>query len=198
MTQMIAARDGKTTDAMVFVSQTEHIPLPKLKQLMAAGQLIIPANPRHTHLQPMAIGQRTTVKINANLGTSPVTSNTQQEIEKLKLAQHFGADTVMDLSTGKELEATRQVMLQHATADIARGHPHARERDDPISQARVNFAWDEQFALSLDPETARRHHDEALAHPVYKTVAFCSMCGPKFCPMGHVKQHQLKEGEQHV
>ncbi len=68
-------------------------------------------------------------------------------------------------------------------ADVARGRRGARERDDALSRARFTFDWERQFALSLDPETARRMHDETLPDGFYKEAKFCSMCGPKFCSM---------------
>lgn len=68
-------------------------------------------------------------------------------------------------------------------ADLAKGHPRARERDDALSKARFEFRWHDQFALSLDPETAMDYHDETLPAEPAKTAHFCSMCGPKFCSM---------------
>jgi phosphomethylpyrimidine synthase len=68
-------------------------------------------------------------------------------------------------------------------ADIARGRPHARQRDDDLSRARYAFDWNRQFELSLDPDTARAMHDETLPQEVFKSAKFCSMCGPKFCSM---------------
>ena len=68
-------------------------------------------------------------------------------------------------------------------ADVARHRKGARDRDDEISRARFNFDWNRQFELSLDPETARKMHDETLSHPSYKEASFCSMCGPRFCSM---------------
>ena len=68
-------------------------------------------------------------------------------------------------------------------ADIARGRPGARDRDDALSKARYSFDWNRQFELSLDPETARAKHDETLPDEGYKDARFCSMCGPKFCAM---------------
>jgi len=68
-------------------------------------------------------------------------------------------------------------------ADIARGRKGARFRDDLLSKARFEFDWEQQFRLSLDPERAREYHDETLADEYFKTAPFCSMCGPKFCPM---------------
>ena len=68
-------------------------------------------------------------------------------------------------------------------ADLARHRKGARERDDALSRARFAFDWNEQFRLSLDPETARRMHDETLPQETFKSAHFCSMCGPKFCSM---------------
>ena len=73
-------------------------------------------------------------------------------------------------------------------ADIARHRPGARDRDDALSRARYAFDWNQQFALSLDPEGARAMHDATLPHEVFKTAEFCSMCGPKFCSM-RIHQH---------
>ncbi len=68
-------------------------------------------------------------------------------------------------------------------ADVAKGHPHARHRDDLLSKARFDFRWDDQFNLGLDPDTARAYHDETLPKDSAKVAHFCSMCGPKFCSM---------------
>ena len=68
-------------------------------------------------------------------------------------------------------------------ADLAKGHPAARRRDDALSRARFEFRWQDQFSLSLDPDTAREYHDETLPAQAAKTAHFCSMCGPKFCSM---------------
>ena len=69
------------------------------------------------------------------------------------------------------------------SADLAKGHPLAQRRDDALSKARFEFRWLDQFALSLDPDTAREFHDETLPAAPAKTAHFCSMCGPKFCSM---------------
>jgi len=73
--------------------------------------------------------------------------------------------------------------LSAHAADIAKGHPHARDWDDALSTARFEFRWRDQFALSLDPHTAESFHDETLPAEGAKTAHFCSMCGPKFCSM---------------
>ena len=68
-------------------------------------------------------------------------------------------------------------------ADIARGRPGARDRDDALSKARYEFDWNKQFELALDPEAAKAKHDETLPEEGYKEARFCAMCGPKFCAM---------------
>ena len=68
-------------------------------------------------------------------------------------------------------------------ADLAKGHPGARDWDDALSRARFEFRWEDQFNLGLDPETAREFHDETMPAEAHKTAHFCSMCGPKFCSM---------------
>ena len=73
-------------------------------------------------------------------------------------------------------------------ADLAKGHPAARRRDDALSKARYEFRWEDQIHLALDPETARAYHDETLPQEGAKTAHFCSMCGPKFCSMEITQQ----------
>jgi phosphomethylpyrimidine synthase len=419
------ARKGEITDAMRTVAERESVPAETIRDEVAAGRMVIPANIHHTSLVPMAIGLAAKAKINANIGNSAVTSNIDEELEKLHAAVHHGADACMDLSTGGDIDAIRvaimkaspvpigtvpiyqavadkedvadltaqdlldqiehqakqgvdymtlhcgvlighlaktrsritgivsrggglmakwcmdrreenplythygeileicrqydvtislgdglrpgclhdasdeaqfaeldtlgeltlkaweqdvQVMIEgpghvpfdqiadnvkrqqevcrgapfyvlgplvtdiapgydHITsaigatmagyagasflcyvtpkehlglpnledvkqgviaykiaahaADVARGRPGARDRDDELSRARFAFDWDKQFELSLDPETARTMHDETLPHEVFKSAEFCSMCGPKFCPM----QTSMQVGE---
>jgi len=90
-----------------------------------------------------------------------------------------------------EIEDVRQGIIAYKiaahAADIARGRPGARRRDDELSRARYAFDWERQFALSLDPERARAMHDETLPDEYFKSAEFCSMCGPKFCSM-HISQ----------
>ncbi|MDH3427629.1 MAG: phosphomethylpyrimidine synthase ThiC [Gemmatimonadota bacterium] len=418
VTQMQHARAGTITPAMERVADRENLSADLVRQEVAAGRLVIPANVTHLagNLDPMGIGAVASVKINANIGNSPTTSGLDEEVAKLNLAVRWGADTVMDLSTGRLIDETRaailaastvpigtvpiyqsvadgdiedldpeallamiehqarqgvdymtvhcgvllehlplirnrvtgivsrgggllarwmvhhraqnplyerfddildiaaahdvtlslgdglrpgsiadasdeaqfaeldtlgelttrawergvQVMIEgpghipidqlemnvrrqkevchgapfytlgplvtdiapgydHITsaigaavigwhgadmlcyvtpkehlslpnaedvkqgliayriaahaADIARQRPGAREWDDALSRARFGFDWEEQFNLSLDPETARAYHDETLADDFFKEAEFCAMCGPKFCPM---------------
>ncbi|MFZ9791283.1 MAG: phosphomethylpyrimidine synthase ThiC [Gemmataceae bacterium] len=419
MTQMESARKGIVTPEMEFVAKREDLSPELIRDEVARGRMVIPANVHHIakNLEPMAIGVASKCKINANIGNSAVTSKVDDELEKLHTAVHLGADTVMDLSTGGDIDKIRQAIIDaspvpigtvpmyqaiqnikdigdlkvrdlldmverqaqqgvdymtihagllleylplttkrvtgivsrggsliaqwmlvrheqnpwytnfdelseilrahdvtyslgdglrpgsladanddaqfaelktlgeltlkawehgvqtmiegpghipmhlvkmnvekqrdmcheapfyvlgplvtdiapgydHITsaigaalageageamlcyvtpkehlglpnkddvrqgviaykiaahaADIARGRKGARDRDDALSKARFEFDWNKQFELSLDPETARRMHDETLPQDVFKSAKFCSMCGPKFCSM---------------
>ncbi len=417
VSQMHLARAGTITEEMAHVASRENLPAELIRDEVARGRMIIPANVNHPELEPMGIGIASRCKINANIGNSAVTSGIDEEIAKLDLCIRLGADTVMDLSTGKRIREIREALLRHATvplgtvpiyeavegvraveeltidgllaviesqaqqgvdymtlhcgvlleflpltvkritgivsrggsllaqwmmyhhrqnplyehydrileickrhdvsislgdglrpgcladasdeaqfaelkvlgelterawaqdvqvmiegpghvpmdqieinvrkqmewcheapfyvlgplvtdiapgydhitsaigaamagwygtamlcyvtpaehlglpnledvhqgivaykiaahaADVARGRPGARDRDDELSRARYAFDWKRQFALSLDPETARAKHDETLPHEHFKTAEFCSMCGPKFCSM---------------
>jgi phosphomethylpyrimidine synthase len=417
--QMHFARQGVVTEEMEYVARRERVPAELIRDEVAAGRMIIPANINHPELEPMAIGVASKCKINANIGNSAVTSEVAEELRKLHTAVHYGADTVMDLSTGGDIPNIREAILRHSpvpigtvpiyeaisrvkriedlnadvmlevieeqaeqgvdymtihagvlidylpliskritgivsrggailaqwmahhqkqnflyerfdditkilkkhdvsyslgdglrpgcvadasdkaqfselrtlgeltqrawqhdvqvmiegpghvsmekikeqvekeveycyaapfytlgplvtdiapgydhitsaigaamigwygaamlcyvtpkehlglpnekdvkdgiiaykiaahAADVARGRPGARDRDDAISFARYKFDWEKQFALSLDPDTARAMHDETLPDDYYKEAAFCSMCGPKFCSMNY-------------
>ena len=417
MSQMHFARLGIVTEEMLYIARKEKISAELVRSEVARGTMIIPANINHPELEPMAIGVESLCKINANIGNSALTSNVDEELRKLHTAVHYGADTVMDLSTGGDIPMIREQILRHSpvpigtvplyealnrvkrledlnidiylevieeqarqgvdyftihagvlveyiplvakritgivsrggaimaqwmthhhkqnflytnfdritaimakydvsyslgdglrpgcladasdeaqfaelktlgeltrrawasdvqvmiegpghipmdqiklqvdkevelcdgapfyvlgplvtdiapgydhitsaigaamigwhgaamlcyvtpkehlglpnekdvkdgiiaykiaahAADVARHRPGARDRDDAISHARYTFDWDKQFALSLDPETARSMHDETLPDDYYKEAAFCSMCGPKFCSM---------------
>jgi len=417
--QMHYARQGLITEEMVYVAEREKLTPQLVRDEVARGRLIIPANINHPELEPMCIGVASLCKINANIGNSAVTSNVDEELKKLHTAVHYGADTVMDLSTGGDIHDIREAILRHSpvpigtvpiyeaisrvkrvedlsasvmlevieeqaaqgvdymtihagvliqylplvskritgivsrggailaqwmahhhkqnflyecfdeickifkkydvsfslgdglrpgciadasdkaqfaeletlgeltkiawkhdvqvmiegpghipldkikeqvdkenelcyeapfytlgplvtdiapgydhitsaigaamigwhgaamlcyvtpkehlglpnekdvkdgiiaykiaahAADIARHRPGAQDRDDALSYARYKFDWEKQFALSLDPETARSMHDETLPDDFYKEAAFCSMCGPKFCSMNY-------------
>jgi len=433
VTQIALARGGMITDEMRRVAEKEDLPPEVVRDEVARGAMIIPANVNHLAgaLDPMGIGRKCSTKINANIGNSAVTSDIQTEVDKLHHAVHYGADTVMDLSTGGEIDTIRQAIIDASTvpigtvpiyqavtqvkaiedltpddflemiehqakqgtdyqtihagilleylplttdritgivsrggsimaqwmfyhhkqnpmyerfddicdifakydvsfslgdslrpgciadasdeaqfaelrtlgeltrrgrergcqvmvegpghvpmdqiqmnvekqqewcdgapfytlgplvidiapgydhitsaigaamigwhgasllcyvtpkehlglpdkddvqqgviaykiaahaADVARGHPGARKRDDELSRARYSFDWERQFELSLDPETARNMHDQTLGHDVFKHAEFCSMCGPKFCSM-QISRHLGEERPKRV
>ena len=119
-TQMRYARRGETTDAMRFVAEREEL-LPELvRDEIAIGRLIIPANIHHLAgaLEPMAIGKVARVKINANIGNSQVSSDVNGEIEKLQIAVKYGSDTVMDLSTGGNIDGIRRAIIAASPVPI--------------------------------------------------------------------------------
>jgi phosphomethylpyrimidine synthase len=433
VSQMHYARRGEISEEMNHVARRESVPAEFIRDEVARGRMIIPANINHPELEPMAIGINALCKVNANIGNSAVTSDVNGELEKLRVSLQHGADTVMDLSTGGNIPEIRNAILRHSTvpvgtvpiyealthvkevedltvedmlgvieaqaeqgvdymtihagvlkdfvpltthritgivsrggalmaqwmiargkqnplythfdaiceifkkydvsfslgdglrpgcladasdaaqfaelrvlgeltkkawehdvqvmvegpghvpfdqiemnvkkeiewcheapfyvlgplvtdfapgydhitscigatmagyagaamlcyvtpkehlglpnpedvkqgliaykiaahaADIARHRKGARDRDDALSRARYAFDWNQQFALSLDPETARRMHDETLPHDVFKSAEFCSMCGPRFCSMKvhtHLAEHAGKTAEQ--
>ncbi|MCH2108346.1 MAG: phosphomethylpyrimidine synthase [Polyangiaceae bacterium] len=121
VTQLEFARLGLVTPEMEKVAQREpHLTAPQVRDEVASGRMIIPANIVHKKykLEPMCIGRAGKTKVNANMGASPVSSGTDEEIEKLQWAERWGADTVMDLSTGGDLDATRQAILRNSTVPI--------------------------------------------------------------------------------
>jgi phosphomethylpyrimidine synthase len=103
--------------------------------------------------------------------------------------EHLGLPDRNDVKTG----VITYRLAAHA-ADLAKGHPAAQIRDDAVSRARFDFRWEDQFNLSLDPDTARKYHDETLPKDSHKVAHFCSMCGPKFCSM-KITQDIRKEVE---
>ena len=103
--------------------------------------------------------------------------------------EHLGLPDREDVKTG----VITYRIAAHA-ADLAKGHPAAQIRDDAVSRARFDFRWEDQFNLSLDPDTARKFHDETLPKDSHKVAHFCSMCGPKFCSM-QITQDLRKEAE---
>ena len=121
VTQLESARLGIVTPEMRRVAEREpHLTAEQVRDEVAAGRMVIPANRNHlAHaLQPMAIGRAAKTKINANMGASPVSSGTHEEVEKLKWAEKWGADTVMDLSTGGNLDECRDAIIRNSTVPI--------------------------------------------------------------------------------
>ena len=104
--------------------------------------------------------------------------------------EHLGLPNRDDVKTG----VITYKLAAHA-ADLAKGHPAAKLRDDAVSRARFEFRWQDQFNLSLDPDTARCFHDETLPKEAHKVAHFCSMCGPKFCSM-RITQDLRQEAER--
>jgi phosphomethylpyrimidine synthase len=121
VTQLEHARLGRVTDEMRRAAAKEHHLTPEqIRDEVAAGRMVIPANRQHLAyaLEPMCIGRASLTKINANMGASPISSSTDDEVEKLRWAEQWGADTVMDLSTGGDLDATREAIIRNSTTPI--------------------------------------------------------------------------------
>ncbi len=118
LTQLHSARKGVVTEEMAYVAASEKITPEKVREEVAAGRMIIPANIKHPELEPMAIGVEARCKINANIGNSAVTSNVDDELRKLHTSVHYGADTVMDLSTGGDIHEIREAILRHSPVPV--------------------------------------------------------------------------------
>jgi phosphomethylpyrimidine synthase len=118
VTQMYYARGGEVTPEMEFVALREGVDPEFVRSEIARGRAILPANINHPELEPMIIGRGFKVKINANIGNSAVSSSIEEEVEKLRWATLWGADTVMDLSTGKNIHQTRQWILRNSPVPI--------------------------------------------------------------------------------
>src|SRR3974377_2120480 len=116
--QMHYARQGVITEEMLYVAQKEKQPATLIRDEVARGRMIIPANINHPELEPMAIGVASLCKINANIGNSAVTSNIEEELKTLHTCVHYGADTVMDLSTGGNIHEIREAILRHSPVPI--------------------------------------------------------------------------------
>src|SRR3954465_4704909 len=120
ITQLEHARAGDTTPEMKFVAEREFLEPELVRAEVAAGRMVIPANRVHLQkrLEPMGIGIATKCKVNANIGNSAVTSSLEGEVEKLHFAVHYGADTVMALSTGKRIDEIRSAIIAASTVPI--------------------------------------------------------------------------------
>jgi len=117
-TQMYYARQGVITQEMEYVARREHVTGELIRSEVARGRMIIPANIHHTNLEPMCIGVASSCKINANIGNSATTSNIDEEVAKLHYAVKYGADTLMDLSTGGDIPRIRQAIIAESPIPI--------------------------------------------------------------------------------
>jgi len=135
VTQLHFARSGVVTEEMRHVAGRERLPVERVRDELAGGRLIIPANVNHPELEPMAIGFAATCKINANIGNSAVTSDVAAELEKLRISIKYGADTVMDLSTGGDIPQIREAIIRASplpigTVPIYECLAHVKEVED--------------------------------------------------------------------
>jgi len=141
--QIIEARKGKVTDAMLQVARDEDIDINILCGYVAEGKVAILANNRHKSFTPKGVGKGMRVKVNANLGTSPEKSDIKTELEKLEMAKKAGADAVMDLSTGGDLDSIRREIIAHAGIPLG---------TVPIYQAAVQTVKKKKTITKMDPD----------------------------------------------
>ena len=118
MTQLDIAKSGKISKEVRFAAKDEPVTAEKLRKLIASGKAVLPANELHKKLKPMAIGQGLKTKVNANIGTSQLNASLKKELEKMDIAIKFGADAVMDLSTGGNIDKLRKEIVKRSTVPI--------------------------------------------------------------------------------
>jgi len=140
VTQMHYARRGEITPEMEFVALREGVDPEFVRQEVAAGRAIIPANVNHPESEPMIIGRRFHVKVNANIGSSVVASSIEEEVEKMRWAILWGADTVMDLSTGKDIYRTREWIIRNSPVPV--GTVPIYEALEKVGGAPEELTWE--------------------------------------------------------
>ncbi|QZT60585.1 phosphomethylpyrimidine synthase ThiC [Mycolicibacterium austroafricanum] len=181
---------AKSHGVQVMIEGPGHVPMHKIVENVRLEEELCEEAPFYT-LGPLAtdiapaydhITSAIGAAIIAQAGTAMLCYVTPKE--------HLGLPNRKDVKDG----VIAYKIAAHA-ADLAKGHPGAQARDDALSMARFEFRWEDQFNLSLDPDTAREFHDETLPATPAKTAHFCSMCGPKFCSMriSHEVQEAMKE-----
>ncbi|WP_064682952.1 phosphomethylpyrimidine synthase ThiC [Rhizobium bangladeshense] len=179
-------------DCQVMIEGPGHVPMHKIKENMDKQLEVCGEAPFYT------LGPLTTDiapgydHITSGIGAAMIGWFGTAMLCYVTPKEHLGLPDRNDVKTG----VITYKIAAHA-ADLAKGHPAAQLRDDALSRARFEFRWEDQFNLSLDPETARSFHDETLPKEAHKVAHFCSMCGPKFCSMriSHdIRAEAQKEG----
>ncbi|MDK4742893.1 phosphomethylpyrimidine synthase ThiC [Rhizobium sp. LEGMi198b] len=179
-------------DCQVMIEGPGHVPMHKIKENMDKQLAVCGEAPFYT------LGPLTTDiapgydHITSGIGAAMIGWFGTAMLCYVTPKEHLGLPDRNDVKTG----VITYKIAAHA-ADLAKGHPAAQVRDDALSRARFEFRWEDQFNLSLDPDTARSFHDETLPKEAHKVAHFCSMCGPKFCSMriSHdIRAEAQKEG----
>ncbi|MBZ9653185.1 phosphomethylpyrimidine synthase ThiC [Phyllobacterium lublinensis] len=179
-------------DCQVMIEGPGHVPMHKIKENMDKQLAVCGEAPFYT------LGPLTTDiapgydHITSGIGAAMIGWFGTAMLCYVTPKEHLGLPNRDDVKVG----VITYKIAAHA-ADLAKGHPAAKVRDDALSRARFEFRWEDQFNLSLDPETARLYHDETLPKEAHKVAHFCSMCGPKFCSMriSHdIRAEAQKEG----
>ena len=165
-------------DVQVMIEGPGHVPMHKIKENMDKQLRVCGEAPFYT------LGPLTTDiapgydHITSGIGAAMIGWYGTAMLCYVTPKEHLGLPDRDDVKTG----VVTYKLAAHA-ADLAKGHPAAKLRDDALSRARFEFRWRDQFNLSLDPDTAEQYHDQTLPAEGAKTAHFCSMCGPKFCSM---------------
>ena len=167
-------------DVQVMIEGPGHVPLDKIKEQVDKEKELCYEAPFYT-LGPLVTDIAPGYDhITSAIGAAMIGWHGAAMLCYVTPKEHLGLPNEKDVKDG----IIAYKIAAHA-ADLARHRPGAQDRDDALSYARYTFDWEKQFALSLDPETARSMHDETLPDDYYKEAAFCSMCGPKFCSMNY-------------
>jgi phosphomethylpyrimidine synthase len=182
-------------DVQVMIEGPGHVPMHQIKENMDRQIELCHEAPFYT------LGPLTTDiapgydHITSAIGAAMIGAHGTAMLCYVTPKEHLGLPDKNDVKDG----VIAYKIAAHA-ADLAKGHPGAQERDDALSRARFEFRWEDQFNISLDPETARKYHDATLPQEAAKSAHFCSMCGPRFCSMkiteevrAYAKSHGVAE-----
>ncbi|EAU42251.1 thiamine biosynthesis protein ThiC [Fulvimarina pelagi HTCC2506] len=183
---------ARAKDCQVMIEGPGHVPMHKIKVNVEKQQKLCGDAPFYT-LGPLVTDIAPGYDhITSGIGAAMIGWFGTAMLCYVTPKEHLGLPDRDDVKTG----VITYKIAAHAS-DLAKGHPAAKVRDDALSRARFEFRWEDQFNLSLDPETARLYHDKTLPKEAHKTAHFCSMCGPKFCSMriSHdIRSEAQKEG----
>ncbi|AWK75399.1 phosphomethylpyrimidine synthase [Rhodococcus oxybenzonivorans] len=183
---------AKSHGVQVMIEGPGHVPMHKIVENVRLEEELCEEAPFYT-LGPLATDIAPAYDhITSAIGAAMIAQAGTAMLCYVTPKEHLGLPNRDDVKTG----VITYKIAAHA-ADLAKQHPRAQERDDALSKARFEFRWHDQFALSLDPDTAREFHDETLPAEPAKTAHFCSMCGPKFCSMrisADVREYAEKNG----
>jgi len=169
---------AKSYGVQVMIEGPGHVPMHKIVENVRLEEELCEEAPFYT-LGPLATDIAPAYDhITSAIGAAMIAQAGTAMLCYVTPKEHLGLPNRDDVKIG----VITYKIAAHA-ADLAKQHPRAQERDDALSKARFEFRWADQFALSLDPDTAREYHDETLPAEAAKTAHFCSMCGPKFCSM---------------
>ncbi|RDH79548.1 phosphomethylpyrimidine synthase ThiC [Mycolicibacterium moriokaense] len=171
-------RVAKSHGVQVMIEGPGHVPMHKIVENVRLEEQLCEEAPFYT-LGPLTTDIAPAYDhITSAIGAAMIAQAGTAMLCYVTPKEHLGLPNRQDVKDG----VIAYKIAAHA-ADLAKGHPRAQDRDDALSRARFEFRWEDQFNLSLDPDTARDFHDETLPAGPAKTAHFCSMCGPKFCSM---------------